>query len=53
MTDRPETTLQTAAQGVSARADRPEAQDIRGRTTTSSDRSVHRRHAWLYEDLLA
>ena len=27
--------------------------DVRGKRTTSDDRSSHRRHAWLYEDLLA
>ncbi|SIS65585.1 hypothetical protein SAMN05421759_102107 [Roseivivax lentus] len=26
--------------------------DLRGRTTTTRDLSEHRRHAWLYEDLL-
>ena len=28
-------------------------QDLRGSTTTRDDRSAHRRHQWLYEDLLA
>ena len=27
--------------------------DLRGQTTTKRDLSEHRRHQWLYEDLLA
>ncbi len=27
--------------------------DVRGAHTTKADRSEHRRHHWLYEDLLA
>ena len=30
-----------------------EDDDIRGQITTRQDRSEHRRHTWLYEDLLA
>ena len=29
-----------------------EVADLRGRTTTQRDASAHRRHTWLYEDLL-
>ena len=31
----------------------PEVRDLRGDTTRSGDLSAHRRHTWLYEDLLA
>ncbi|WP_375260097.1 hypothetical protein [Citreimonas sp.] len=35
-----------------AQAQPPHVEDLRGRTTTRHDRSAHRSHAWLYEDLL-
>jgi hypothetical protein len=31
----------------------PRPEDVRGEQTTRHDRSAHRSHAWLYEDLLA
>ncbi|GFE66341.1 hypothetical protein [Litoreibacter roseus] len=31
----------------------PEVRDLRAKKALSGDRSEHRRHTWLYEDLLA
>ena len=42
----------TAPREAGSAGERAEAEDIRGETTTSRDLSAHRRHAWLYEDLL-
>ena len=33
-------------------ADSPKPADLRGEATVKRDRSQHRRHHWLYEDLL-
>jgi len=35
-----------------ATGETPEVQDVRSQVLTRRDRSAHRRHAWLYEDLL-
>jgi len=43
---------QTAPSGTPENADRPTVQDVRSQTLARRDRSEHRRHAWLYEDLL-
>jgi hypothetical protein len=35
------------------RSERADVEDVRSRTLLRRDRSAHRRHAWLYEDLLS
>ena len=46
--DRPDVTFE----GLKDLPDRPDPADLRGEAMAKRDRSVHRRHHWLYEDLL-
>ncbi|MEL7099803.1 MAG: hypothetical protein AAGM84_13310 [Pseudomonadota bacterium] len=38
--------------GAQPRSDRPDPVDLRSAQTATKDKSAHRRHHWLYEDLL-
>ncbi|MEL6573874.1 MAG: hypothetical protein AAFQ64_19655 [Pseudomonadota bacterium] len=52
MTDKTSTEPVVTFDGLKEAHDRPEPVDLRGNATAKRDRSAHRQHHWLYEDLL-
>ena len=42
----------TSEREAASRTDASAPEDVRGEVTKTADRSLHRRHHWLYEDLL-
>ena len=52
MSDKTHDTPDVTFDRLDRETDRPQTEDLRGKAAATRDRSAHRRHHWLYEDLL-